>query len=79
MILKHCATKGGRYSIELVQTTGAHGAILYDIVFKTRGKVTGSSCNYPSLDLAQADFAKRINMARCIDGINYQDKQKESE
>ena len=77
MILDYRVTKGGRYSIELVQTTAANDAILYDIVCKTRGKVTAKSCNYPSLDLAQADFAKRINLARCVDGINYQSTQKE--
>ena len=66
-ILERRATKGGRYEVELVETNG-----VYNIVFKSNGKVTATACNYPSREAGYASFAKRINQARCIDGINYQ-------
>ena len=71
-VLEHSATKGGRYEVLLIESHDIFGATgLYDIVFKTRGKVTGKSCNYPDKESAYASLAKNINTARCVDGINY--------
>ena len=72
IVLEHRATKGGRYEVLLVETHDHFGATgFYDLVFKTRGRVTGMKCNYPNKDTVYAGLAKNVNMARCVDGINY--------
>jgi len=65
-LLEHKATRGGKYEIKMVMADGR-----IDLISYTNGKQRWNSTGYTTRDGAYAAWARYINNARCIDGINY--------
>jgi len=65
-LLEHRTTLGGKYEIKMFMAD-KH----IDLISYTNGKQRWCSNGYTSRDYAYAAWARYINNARCIDGINY--------
>ena len=66
-ILKHSMTRGGKYQLKLIENSD--GTI--DLREFTNGQQSYASTGYTTLDYAFAKWARYVNDARIIDGINF--------
>ncbi len=67
-LMEHKATRGNKYEVKMwLRDDGRY----IDIIGYTNGRQRWNSTGYTTRDYAYAAWARYINDARCIDGINY--------